>query len=260
MVDFIKNENIKCKMKIKDKFYDIIEKQLRKGRRIFGESGASLTHIVNTTDGSVSQEEIAISRAGIEGEKMTSILLKEWQQGKEDVVVVHSVHIEDSNCTGKEDTDHIIIIGKTMIIIDSKRWAKRKTYTIDEETNEVLQSKKQFVGGDVHINQCKHLWRKYLSHFDITITPLIVIANDSITVIRDKAWWLSPYKIFPAELLSEWLDKIYNNIPEEDKGFIDLDLVASVVKNVVRPFNVAEKLLPNVAHLLKVDSNINKKG
>ena len=112
---------------------------------------------------------------------------------KPDVVAIHSMHVRGA---GKEDvdpetgiieggdTDHMLVIGDEVILIDSKRW-KKGGYSIDD-SGKVLRFKKSFAGGSrMHMKQAMHIWLDYLDS-SARISGIVCINCEEAYVVRDR--------------------------------------------------------------------------
>ena len=107
-----------------------IAQMLQQGRRYFGSAGASLSHHANNPDYD-SEFKRKLTSSGLEGERSTSKKIREWMRDKPNAVLIDSVHIKgmgtetidpESGTVDGGDTDHILLIGSLVILIDSKRW------------------------------------------------------------------------------------------------------------------------------------------
>ena len=78
-----------------------IFQSLRSGRRYFGSAGASLTHHANNPDFSTPFGRQVV-RAGMEGERSTSRVIREWMKKYPGAVLIDSVHIKGM---GRKDVD-----------------------------------------------------------------------------------------------------------------------------------------------------------
>lgn len=243
--------------KSSDKLIQIVKSKIEQGKRQFGSSGASLTHQIWNPKYKGKGLDSAKAQIGIQGEHKTTGLLKKWIEDKPAAILVDSIHLEtDTEETVDEDgvleggdTDHCIIIGKKIILIDSKAWKKKASYSVNEE-GVVLRSNKEFPGGNVRIRQAKHLWEEYLANFGVDIECVIAITSEEVFVVRDRTWWRVGYKLTNYDDFYKWLDKIYERMGDDEKSVIYYDLVAEVVSMCVKPYNVQKELLPNVYHLL----------
>ena len=78
-----------------EKQVDVVEKMIKKGRRYFGSSGASLTHQIKNPIYKDKGIDPILAKAGLEGEHKTSKLLLDWIKDKENIVLVDSVHLKN---------------------------------------------------------------------------------------------------------------------------------------------------------------------
>jgi hypothetical protein len=225
-----------------------------KNRRYYGIAAASLHN--QLTDPQYKDFKInpKLVNAGISGEKKTSLILRKWIKDKPDCVLIDSISLPlermEPEVDGEEgqldlgDTDHLLIIGSTLVIIDSKNWKSKATYKVSEDM-EILRGKNSFPGSRPRINQAKYLWKKYYEEANIDkIVAFVCISSDTPTIIRDTNWWRTGYKLVNQETLIYFLDKLYN---EEitNKDFIRVELVAKALQGLVKPFNQYRELLGN---------------
>lgn len=242
---------------------NVVEKQLKKGKRYFGSSGASLTYQASSTYKNAELEEFSTKavQIGLDGERKTSAILKKWIEDKPAAVLIDSIHLEgkgeeeeiiiEDGVVQGGDTDHIICFGNTVMMIDSKGWSPKKGYKVTEN-GEVYRSNKPFPGGRVNITKASYLWKNALKGISINMHNFICITDKEVFILRDRNWWRQPFKLVSYDNLEMWLDKIWNEYsPEEDKEFINVSLVAYAAMNCVEPYDEVKELMPNVAHLLR---------
>ena len=146
------------------------------------------------------------------------------------------------------DTDHLLIIGSTLVIIDSKNWKSKASYKFNDDGS-ILRSGKEFPGNRPRINQAKYLWEKYYSNTTIAdIEAFVCISADGNTFIqRDRNWWKFGYKLVNQETLIYFLDKLYAQI--SDKGYVRPELVAKALKGLTKPYNKYKEKFGNVYNL-----------
>lgn len=242
-----------------EKQLTVIERILKKGKRTFGSSGASLTHQISNPKYREAGIDSKLASIGLSGEHSTTKKLKKWIEDKPNAILVDSVHVKGA---GKEeldeetgvleggDTDHLVIIGDFVLLIDSKNWKGKRKYGINK-AGEVTRSNKPFPGGKVHATQALYLWRKFLKPYSPSFSSLITITSEKVFVVRDVNWWKQPFKVVTEEELIEFLDKIYDKIPAENKEFINVNLVSDIVINAIKPYDPVKEQLGEVAYLLR---------
>lgn len=242
-----------------DKQLDVVEKILKKGKRNFGSSGASLTHQISNPIYADKGLDAGLAKVGMAGEHKTSKMLRGWIKDKPNVVMVDSVHIkgagteefdEETGTMEGGDTDHLLIIGKFVILVDSKNWRGKRKYSINKE-GEVVRGGKPFPGGKVHAKQAMYLWKNYLTPYSPVFNSIINITSEKVFVVRDVNWWKQSFKVLAMEDLIDFLDKIWDKIPEDSKQFINVNLVSDTVINAIKPYDVVKEKLGSVAGLLR---------
>lgn len=239
---------------VKTEVAEDISKMLSKGRRYFGSSGASLTHQVNNPD-----EESGINpdlaRAGLEGERDTTKVLRDWMADKPGIVLVDSVHInmdyktagleeeeipealdEETGIVDGKDTDHVLLIGNEVVLIDTKRWKQKKRYSISD-SGTVLRTNKEFPGGRVRMKHAIYLWAEYL-HEDAILNGIVFINSDETSVTRNYNWYKQPLRLLEKDRFTEFLDEKWRRVSEEDRTTINPNLVAQVALSAIKPFDI----------------------
>lgn len=224
---------------------DAAYKMLLHGRRHYGRPAASLTQLDNPVlHGKLPKGwKRAVLDKARQGEETTSAMLLSWMQDKPDVVLFDSIHIKNGETdvdmeTGllddNGDTDHIIICGTHVLIIDSKAWKggwKKKSDPINKKTGNrplhdsvywinwkghVVRFNKDFPGGKVHMGSAIRLWKSYLHTLDgnVNIEGMIHIVNDKVIVSSselglEKARQDANYAKY-AELSIAQANKVYH--------------------------------------------------
>lgn len=221
-----------------------VAEMLRDGRRYFGSSGASLTHQAYNPDYVNKGIKPELARIGLDGERDTTTVLKRWMKDKPGVVLVDSVHVrgwgkeevdEETGMIEGGDTDHVLIVGSEVILIDTKRWKSKKNYSVGD-SGEALRTGKPFPGGNLHMIQAIHLWLDYL-HEDASITGIVCINAEETVVFRNRNWYTKPYRLVELARFIELLDEKWKMISDYDKTHINSTLVAQVVVGAVKPFD-----------------------
>lgn len=237
---------------------EIVERLIREGRRYFGSSGASLTQQMYNPvykDAGIKPE---LAQVGLAGEHKTTDMLLEWMEDKPGLVLVDSVHVkgygeeeynEETGTMDGGDTDHILIAGNLVIIIDSKNWKGRRKYQINDR-GEVLRANATFPGGKISTRQATRLWGRFLSPYGARATAVVNITADKIVVVRDRNWWKQPFRLVTQELFIEWMDNLWTEVSEADKSTINVNLVAAVAANAIKPYNVIKEEMGEIANLL----------
>lgn len=236
------------KIYVKPQIHEKIDQLIQQGRKYFGSSGASLTHELSISDRK-SNFPLNVVKKGLEGERKTTELIKKWMENKENVVLVDSVHLGRKGKNGSlddngADTDHVLIIGKSIVIIDTKVWKKYAKYTINNNT--IKRNGRNFKGGKVNTTAALHLWKYFFPEAD-KIYSYICIQQEKTFVSYDKQWKQAPYKLLTAENLEEFLDYAYNKLGKNaETGLlipIDTLMVTKVVVCAVKPLNLIKAIL-----------------
>lgn len=144
-----------------------------------------------------------------------------------------------------------MIIGNFVIIIDSKNWKGRRRYTINDN-GEVLRGNNTFPGGKISTLRASKLWADALKPHRATVSSIVNISTDKVTITRNRNWWKQPYRLVAIEQLEEFLNDVWEKLPEAPKSTINVNLVASVASNALKPYDVFKERLGEVSELLDV--------
>lgn len=223
---------------------------LKAGRRYFGSAGSSLTHLASNPAYKVPEGfERGSARIGLEGERETSDFLRKWMEDKPNAVLIDSVHIrgwgkeeidEETGLIEGGDTDHILIIGSEVLLIDTKRWKKKSNYQVADDGS-VLRANKSFPGGNVRATAAMQMWLNYLDG-DARITTFICINSPDITVFRNRNWYVQKYRLVEISRFEELLNAKYEKIEAEDRNSINSTLVSQVVVGAVKPYDEYQRV------------------
>ncbi len=219
---------------VRDAAAEKVTAMLISGRRYFGSAGASLTR-----DDATSQFGSGAVRAGLAGERSTSTILQRWMQDKDGVVVVDSVHIGGVGSDGG-DTDHVVVVGHTVVLVDTKRWKGHRVYSVDN-SGKVLMSRGKgkppgpFPGGEVHARAASALWRTYLGK-GVHVSPTVCVNADKVWVSHRKGQRWPGFRLVSVDHLAEELDRTYQKVGDAATR-IDAGLVSQVVVCCVKPYD-----------------------
>lgn len=243
---------------MKRSYIEVVQSFLKeKNRRYFGIAATSLQNQLDDPKYQEYKPNSKVINIGISGEKQTSKTLRKWIVDKPEVILVDSISLPIGNFEPEEDgeegqldlgdTDHLLIIGDSLVIIDSKNWKAKTTYSFGEKPDgkgyEILRGKKSFKGNQPRINQARYLWLQYFIELGIKeVYTFVCISDPEVNIIRDKNWWRAGYKLVNQTTLTYFLDKLYNdkiyqNIPEEERDrFIRVELVAQALTGLTKPY------------------------
>lgn len=249
----------------------IIYRSLKeKGKRYFGSSGASLTHQLRTDDSDTSEEKMDLScvKVGLEGERDTTLMLREWMKDKPGVVLLDSLHIksdykdadtedvseetdEETGLVDGKDTDHALVIGDIVVLIDTKRWKSKRRYSLSD-SGEVLRMEKPFPGGNVKMKNAIFLWRDYLIG-GTKLNGIVFINSEETHVVRNARFYSQNFRLIEQRRFIEFLDYIWNTIAEErDRTIINSSLVAQIAVCCIKPYDPMAEFM-NVSGMRKLD-------
>lgn len=226
-----------------------IAQMLKQGRRYFGSAGASLTHHANNPDYD-SEFKTKLTKLGLAGERNTSEKIQQWIKDKPNAVLIDSVHVKgigketidpESGTVEGGDTDHVLIFGNHVVLIDSKRWQSKRSYSVSPKGG-ILKSGgkgkpgKSFGGSHVNAKAAKYLWKQYL-HRSAKVHSVVCINAEKVYVKMDANWKKQGYRLLTIEKLFDHLDYIYDHADDKDKTEINSTLVSQIVVSCIKPFD-----------------------
>lgn len=202
-----------------------IEQLVKSGRQVYGVPAASLTWGIDGEGG----EEV---NAGIEGEKKTGKILAEWVKRHPDALVFHSVRWPGS----EGDTDHMVVVGRNVILIDSKRWKAKRKYSVTARGS-ILRGTVAFPEGNVKMLPAMKSWREVFGK-GVRVQGVVCISQDEVFVPYDENWRKAPFKLVTAEKLEEFLDRhLERNIKKENRNVFDMGIISKIAVRLVKPRN-----------------------
>lgn len=238
---------------------EVVSRILEKGKREFGSAGASLTHQISDPKYKDAGINATLAQVGLDGEKKTDNFLKEWIKDKPQAVLIRSVHVkgfgkeeidEETGALEGGDTDHILVIGNNIILIDSKNWKGKRKYAINEK-GQILRGNRVFKAGKVNTVASKYLWLKYLKPYHVeSIHPIVTITSEKVFVVRNNIWWKSQFHVLALDDLGMFLDAIWKRIGGSSINEINANMITAITINAIKPYNILHEELGNLAHLL----------
>lgn len=225
-----------------------IEKMLQQGRRYFGSSGAYFTYQAFDPE-YTEREEInkELAKNFVEGERDTTTILKKWLKDKPGAVLVDSIHVPETDEETEDEfnkdlglleryaTSHIVLIGSEVILIDTRRWKKKKNYSVGDY-GEALMTNKEFEGSNIVMQENIQEWLEYLDE-DASLTGIICINSEETTVLRNRNWYTKTFRLVEIDRFIELLDEKYKLIDDYDKTTINSTLVSQVIVRCIKPFD-----------------------
>lgn len=204
-----------------------IKNELKKGTKILGSPAASLTWGI---DGN---RMIPALAAGKEGENQTASTLREIVEKTKGMFLFHSLSWPES----AGDTDHVLVYGENMLIIDSKRWKGSRKYSITDK-GEIKRGTVAFPEGKVKIGYALKVWRKkFPGH---KVLGVVSIAQEKVFVVRDKNWYKAPYRLVENEKLIEFIEEMVEGIPAKP---VPAKLLLDLGKLLVKPRDRAAEFI-----------------
>lgn len=197
-------------------------KRLLATSQIFGSPGASLTWGI---EGAIRGDV----KAGIEGEIATSKILNAYTRTNPHITVFHSIRWP-GNTQG--DTDHIVLSGRQVIIIDSKRWKTKRKYSVTPNGT-ILRGTVRFPEGKVKMLPAINSWKKSLPR-GAKIVGLICIAQKEVFVPYDDNWKKAPFKVVAIDNLMTLLDRTITSPHPTDLEYTPT-LALPIMRKLIRP-------------------------
>lgn len=195
--------------------------RIKSKQRVYGVHGASLTWGIG---GNMSNAV----KAGGEGEKQVGKLLDAYAEKHSNVFVFHSVQWPGS----KGDTDHMIVCGRLMLIIDAKRWKSKRKYSVTPK-GAILRGTVPFPEGKVKMMPAMAAWRKELGS-STKVMGVVCIAQEEVFVPYDKNWHSAPYRLVTAEKLEEYLDRIFEKT-KSAQSKVEGKTLLNIAEKVIKP-------------------------
>lgn len=216
---------------------------LKSGKKRYGSPGASLTHQFNPKkDDSFKR---GVVEKGIEGERKTSNTILKWMEGKENVLLFNSVHIKGAGNSEIDpetglfeggDTDHVVLMGDKVILIDSKMWKSRRRYSVSDK-GFILRNERGFPGGRVNAGNAKRLWKSHLN--TNKVASYICVSAEKTFVMQNSNWYKQSYRLVTLENLTKFLDKEYKTVKNTP---LKVYLAVLIASNLVKPYNKYKRL------------------
>lgn len=176
--------------------------------RSFGAPGASLTWGIGGKRGGV-------VGAGLEGEKMTAKHLDAFVENPytRNMRIFHSAQWPGTN----GDTDHILVMGNLVLLIDSKRWKSKRKYSVTPK-GAILRGTVRFPEGKVKMIPALSAWKKVLPS-EAKVYGVVCVAQTEVFVPYDQNWYKAPFRLVVVDQL---IDHIVDTIKREQKKSPDL--------------------------------------
>lgn len=237
-----------------------IEDMLKKGRRYFGSSGAGMTHLASSPDYDEKENlNRELAKDNLEAEREITEFLQTWIKDKPGVVLIDALwipdwekddSIEDPDLGLFEigDTDHVLLIGDEILLIDTKRWKKKKNYSVDDDGS-ALMTNKPFPDNKITMMEGVYMWLDYFENEEASITGIVCIKNEETTVLRNKNWFTNPYRLVEFDRFEELLNKKWDEIDEEDRVRINTTTVAQCVVRCIKPFDSYTRVFSDMNQL-----------
>lgn len=228
--------------------HELIHSELKAGRRHFGSPAATIDQ---------SDFEDTKEVAG-HAERLTSQHILDWIDSRQigNAVLVDSVSIPGLS---DKDTDHLLVLGNTVLVVDTKAYASGYNYKFKNKEyfggpTVVLKAHRRFRDhngvcrpssfkhhGGVGMNSILGIWRRYLVE-EASVMGAVYINSDDTAVQRNEEW----FKVFPLldrESLWNYLDRLYHHSKQEvhaENGSkvgkqINLALVSQVIVGATKP-------------------------
>ena len=229
-------------------FHKSVHGSLVRGRRRFGSPGAALTRLI---DDPAYRNKFGYAPvlAGLSAERSTSLFLREWMRDRDDVLMFDSVHVkgygrarvDEDGQVDEGDTDHVLVCGGDVVLVDTKRWKSRRKYSVSKGGS-VLRSGKPFGGGRLGMRGAMGIWRSYMPRF--RVSGIVCVNAPRTFVVYDANWKRQPFRLVVfdqlGDFLSRWYDRAHDGI--RSLAPVDCDTAARVCRACVKPYNAFREL------------------
>ena len=138
------------------------------------------------------------------------------------------------------DVDHAVLIGNEVVLIDTKRWKKKKTYSVSDNGS-ALMTNKPFPGAHVYMSDYIQQWLNYLDE-DACVTGIVCINQEEVSVIRNRNWYVNNYRLVELDRFEELLNDKWKLIEDYDKTHINSTLVSQMLVRCIKPFDQYSKV------------------
>lgn len=205
-----------------EKMYTLSDfKKTYKTQQVYGSPAASLSWgIEGAAQGQID--------SGIEGEKQVAGILDQFVKSNPSAKVFHSVEWPGS----KGDTDHMLIVGDLVIIIDAKRWKSKRKYSVTAK-GAILRGTVPFPEGKVKMIPAMKAWNQILPK-EAKVVGVVCIAQHEVFVPYDRNWHTAPYRLVTAEKLVEYLEG-YLDKQNKHTSKMNPKLLSMVALRVIKP-------------------------
>lgn len=199
-------------------------KMLLEKSRTFGTPGASLTWGVKD----FGKGEVT---AGLEGEQATGKILNNYvNTSVKHLTVFHSVQWP-GNTNG--DTDHVLLSGKNVYIIDSKKWKTKRKYSVTQ-SGTILRGTVRFPEGKVKILSALQTWRNILPD-GVRVKGIVCIAQKDVFVPYDQNWQKAPFKLVTLNNLTDFFDRNLSTPPTEAELLYEPHIALPILQRLIKP-------------------------
>lgn len=239
---------------VNQKAAEMIENHLKRGRRYFGSSGALLTQELSSPeykDNDINRES---AKELLKKVRSTTDKLLEWMKDKPNVVLVDSVHNygwdnyeldEETGMISGGYTDHVLIFGSEVVVLDTKDFGKKKKFVVDPD-GDILRTNKTFPGGDTKMNKMIKHWLNYLEA-GAALTGIIYISGEENSVFRNRNWYMQPFRVVEDERFIDLLNEKWKSVQDVDRHELDPTLISQVVVESIKPYDEYSRVLTDGA-------------
>lgn len=207
----------------------------KSSQRSFGSPGASLTW-------GIGGQKNGVVAVGFEGEKMTAKTLDKFAQNPNtrNLRVFHSAQWPGS----QGDTDHIVVMGNLVILIDSKRWKSKRKYSVTPQ-GAILRGTVRFPEGKVKMIPALKSWRKVLPQ-EAQVMGIVCIAQTEVFVPYDKNWHKTPFRLVTVEnIIEQIINTVGYQHKKNPKNILGLntEILTTIGNSLVKPRNRLEEII-----------------
>lgn len=239
---------------VNDKAAHMVEAALQKGRRYFGSSGAILTHQIHSPEYKDSTVNKDTAKELLTRVRKTTDFLKDWVKDKPNVVLIDSVRThgwgemtidEETGVISGGYTDHILIFGSEVVILDTRFYGKKKSFTVDPD-GDLLRSGKVFPGSKNEMDKIIQHWLNYLEA-GAALTGIIYLSGEENSVFRNRNWFMQSFRVVEEERFKDLLNEKWKSVEDEERHEIDPTLISQAIVDCIKPYDEFSKVLSDKA-------------
>lgn len=143
-------------------------------------------HVFGSPGGSLNSSgfDAGSTNAGIDGERRVAAVLDEYAKKNRNVYAFHSVKLPGHF----GDIDHVLLVGGTVVVIDSKNWRSDSSYSVAGDGETILRDGDLFPGGKVALTRYIGEMTTYLRASSVVGVLAVANSRSSTSVPKGNPW------------------------------------------------------------------------